>query len=241
MDSDPKASRDPKYSALECELLLGLYYALPFSEGDDESDVNRVISTALRRKSSSVDRQWRNVDLAVRGAALNKTPDKVASSIVNSVTAHRAEPVAAIVTALKLSEAYPAIRALFRFRAEDVTHSCLVQEIDEKWLLNENFFRVLLRLVWLEPRLAFLRDDSTGQILAEIAELIEIDLKLLSDLCKIVYSLRCVSRCGTGEPYAEFFELHLESLRLPPSELRVIAESICESERWHLWTYLRNR
>ncbi len=240
-DVRPNSSRDASYSELECELLLGLYYALPFSEGDDDSDVNRIVSMALRRKSASVDRQWRNVDLVVRGPALNKKPHKVAKSLIDRVVAHRAEPVDAIASALRLSESYPPIRELFRFVESHLVDSCLVENIDEDWLLDEEFFRVLLRLVWLEPRLAVSNDGVIRQRLEEIAELIEIEPKSLGDLCKVVYSLRCVSRCEKGDAYADFFDLHLESLRLPPLELRLIAESICETRRWHLWTYLRNR
>lgn len=65
----------------EIDVLIALFFSLPFSSGDDSQSENHAMALAFGRSPAAVDRQWRNVQDVTRGDAVQHVGAAISRSV----------------------------------------------------------------------------------------------------------------------------------------------------------------
>jgi hypothetical protein len=143
-----------RWNEEDLTLLLGLFYFLPFADGDDNSEVNAKIAEALSRTRGSVDMQWRNTQYVVRERGERSGISQVLSRVVKE---HRTAPWTAIKKAHVIASARSVELSVLLPDPDALDSGAFAQSCTRG--LCDELDLVLFQIVWRNPQLVCLRVD----------------------------------------------------------------------------------
>jgi hypothetical protein len=227
------------YSSDALTLLLGSYYALPFAAGDDSTDFNATMANALKRKSGSLDRQWRNIRalvVDVDGAGADGNISNILRALVEK---YRNDPLAAIRAAYELATPFQAVR---EYLPNPTTLVPTILPTDQ-WIRDNrkpdiDLEGVLLQVLWCNPNLAIVDDRLIGADLIHIAERVNSEVRDLTERIRALYALAHRAHVDPGGRLRPLWAARQALLETAPLELPYVARETCQRRSWHIWNHI---
>jgi len=234
MSNDISHARADKWTESDLRLLLSLYYLLPFSAGDDESDINEELARLLKRSRSAIDRQWRNVDDLVR----RNGAGNISQLLRDLVEETRDDPTIAVRYGVPLLSGSKRIAAIAAKETTNLVSSVIPNSTSSLDFLSPDSFLVLLRIIWVSPGFALSENQYFNESRTEIVEKLRLSIGDPLDLFKVIYCLRCRCLSSSDQLLGAAYKRFYDSLSLSPAEIRERVTSSCAFNRWHVWTYI---